>query len=182
MYLDPWTSIFKSHIVYFQCVRSFPKSHIFQLLIFARVSFPYDRLRIRVKRAGANICMCRPAHGLTENPCVACRHREIETNRSSKSYACDRCIADITKLIRIGKWKETRENLNQDSLTLFYMGFWRYVNTWGGVKLTPPWLQAREWLKLGKKAFFSKKRLLLPIIYAFGFELLPFFTQKRTQK
>ena len=103
MYFDPWTSIFKSHIVYFQCVRSFPKSHIFQLLIFARVSFPYDRLRIRVKRAGANICMCRPAHGLTENPCVACRHREIETNRSSKSYACDRCIADITKLIRIGK-------------------------------------------------------------------------------
>ena len=22
-------------------------------------------------------------------------------------------------------------------LTLFYMGFWRYVNTWGGVKSTP---------------------------------------------
>ena len=23
-------------------------------------------------------------------------------------------------------------------LTQFYMGFWRYVNTWGGVKLPPP--------------------------------------------
>ena len=23
-------------------------------------------------------------------------------------------------------------------LTLFYMGFWRYVNTWGGIKTIPP--------------------------------------------
>ena len=33
------------------------------------------------------------------------------------------------------------------SLTLFYMGFWRYVNTWGGVSFWPP-------LKID---FFSKK-------------------------
>ena len=57
------------HPINFQCVRSFPKSHIFQLLISARVSFPYDRLRIRVKRAGANIYA--PRQCLTENPCVA---------------------------------------------------------------------------------------------------------------
>ena len=24
-------------------------------------------------------------------------------------------------------------------LTLFYMGFWRYVNTWGGIKTIPPY-------------------------------------------
>ena len=24
------------------------------------------------------------------------------------------------------------------TLTLFYMGFWRYVNTWGGGQIDPP--------------------------------------------
>ena len=40
-------------------------------------------------------------------------------------------------------------------LTLFYMGFWKYVI-------------------LGKKACFGKNWLMLPIIYAFGVELLSF--------
>ena len=35
---------------------------------------------------------------------------------------------------------------------------------------------------ISKKACFVKNLLLLPIIYAFGVELLPFLTQKRTKK
>ena len=32
-------------------------------------------------------------------------------------------------------------------LTLFYMGFWRYVNTWGGGQIDPPLLNARKMTK-----------------------------------
>ena len=32
---------------------------------------------------------------------------------------------------------------NSSTLTYFYMGFWRYVNTLGGQK-EPPWLNARK--------------------------------------
>ena len=32
-------------------------------------------------------------------------------------------------------------------LTLFYMGFWRYVNTWGGQIDPPPLLKARKMIE-----------------------------------
>ena len=79
------------------------KSYFSVINLSARVSFPYDRLRIRVKQAG-----CAVGAWPKLRPMFACRHREIETNRSSKSYACDRCIADITKLIIKRNYKVTR--------------------------------------------------------------------------
>ena len=44
-------------------------------------------------------------------------------------------------------------------LTLFYMGFWRYVTTWGGSKRSPPPYQNQsKQLKLGENACFGKNR------------------------
>ena len=34
----------------------------------------------------------------------------------------------------------------KSDLTLFYMGFWRYVNTWGG-QIDPPLLKARKMIQ-----------------------------------
>ena len=41
------------------------------------------------------------------------------------------------------KDKKSRQKHMVDPLTLFYMGFWRYVNTWGG-QINPPLLEARK--------------------------------------
>ena len=35
-------------------------------------------------------------------------------------------------------------------LTLFYMGFWRYVDTWGG-QIDPPLLKARKMIQTWSK-------------------------------
>ena len=42
------------------------------------------------------------------------------------------------------------------SLTLFYMGFWRYVNTWGGDQNDPPLLKSIKMIQTWKKACFGK--------------------------
>ena len=68
-------------------------------------------------------------------------------------------------------------------ITLFYMGFWKYVIRWGGDQNDPPLSKSiKIWFKVGKKAYFGKNWLLFPNIYAFGVELLPFLAPKRTQK
>ena len=51
-------------------------------------------------------------------------------------------------------------------LTLFYMGFWRYVITWGDQN-DSPYQTALKRFKLGKKACFGKILLFLSMIYAF---------------
>ena len=52
----------------------------------------------------------------------------------------------------------------------------------GGIKTISPNQNPSKWFKLGKKTCFGKNLLLLPIIYAFGVELLPFLTQKKDKK
>ena len=48
------------------------------------------------------------------------------------------------------------------------MGFWRYVNTWGGSKRSPPVKIYQNDSNLGKRHVLAK----LPITYAFGEETL----------
>ena len=89
----------------FVCVRSFPKSHIFQLLI-SLLAFHFHMTGCALE---SNRRAVQWVPDRNPWPMFACRHREIETNRSSKSYACDRCIiADITKLIIKRYYKVTR--------------------------------------------------------------------------
>ena len=68
------------------------------------------------------------------------------------------------------------------NLTLFHMGFCRYVKTWGGGLFDPrpPWLKLENYSNL-VKGIFWQKLLLFPIIYAFGVEWLPFLTKKDTE-
>ena len=79
------------------------------------------------------------------------------------------------RILRFAASQSTRYTLNLNlhervyfftlfTLTLFYMGFWIYVNTWGGRSKRPPWLKARKMIQTWWKGMFWQK-LIVPAHY-----------------
>ena len=126
-----------------------------------------------------------------------CSHPWCQIINSNKTFPSRKCMKKFINSIKGSFNRSCNQEQNNDFnlmaafllvssfikrfLTLFYMGFWKYVITWGGIKTIPPYWNPLKWFKLGKKACFGKNWLLLPIIYAFGVELLPFLTPKTTK-
>ena len=67
-------------------------------------------------------------------------------------------FADSSMAMKINE--EYSRYICLEGLTLFYMGFWRYVNTWGGDQNNPPLLKSIKMIQTWKKSMFWQKMII----------------------
>ena len=62
-------------------------------------------------------------------------------------YTLYQSIAATLPSTGMSQYAKRSLNKIEKTLTLFYMGFWRYANTWGGGRFDPPLLKARKMIQ-----------------------------------